>query len=83
MYTVYNRNYKQTLDELTEEFPSSKLLLRVDDTPATEGYLISVSTSPFDNPNFRANIIEGQKYLIWGFYEDGGVLNASIVNDKT
>lgn len=70
MCTVYNRKYKQSIDSLLEKFPSSKLLIRLDgdDEDATEGYLISVSTSPEDQADFRPEMSDSDcEYFICGF----------------
>ena len=52
MFTIFERDHKQSEKDILQEFPNSQFVMRVDRLLDNEGYLLAVSTSPESSSEF-------------------------------
>lgn len=81
MITRFNRDYKQEILEIEQEFDNCKYLIRMEDIHDTNGYLIAISDSG-DTTKEMCDIMDEFSddtiFNIGGFYEDS--MSVGIIN---
>lgn len=77
---ILNRDHKQSMKSVEEEFPNSHYLMRMDAIWDNDGYLLAVSPTPdsFDEFGMFLNSVGDKEFLVvGGLY--GGVVNGHFV----